>query len=432
VSEPLEFEIFTIFPQAIEAFVSSGIIARAIQRELVVVRCTDLRSFTHDRHRSVDDAPFGGGAGMVMKPEPIAVALDAVIAERGPVHTILLTPSGARFDQRVAERLAGERRIALLCGRYEGIDDRIREHFVDECLSIGDFVLNGGEVAAAVVIEAVSRLREGVLGNPESLASESFAVETTDPDAWQPGLVVEYPHYTRPASFRGREVPPVLLSGDHAAIEAWRRRAACLRTWALRPELRPRWRLPVGHPIYLAIPSEQSVEANRDLAEQLTRLPGAPIVKLLSPLRPRPEPGALPAKLGGMRDLKQLARAIGKQHGRAPWVIGVGDGDEPELERGPRLVLDVLAYEAGHAPPPLILWLGGPAHPALSKRPPIAWLALGPTSPQPNVLAPRLALASALIDIAQPQAARRSVVPLARAVLEAMRDEGLLGSENSP
>jgi tRNA (guanine-N1)-methyltransferase len=174
VSEPLEFEVLTIFPQAIEAFMSAGIMARSIERELVVVRCTDLRAFTHDRHRSVDDAPFGGGPGMVIKAEPVAEALDAVIAERGPMHTILLTPSGARFDQRVAERLAGERRIALLCGRYEGIDDRIREHFVDECLSIGDFVLNGGEVAAAVVIEAVSRLREGVLGNPDSLASESF------------------------------------------------------------------------------------------------------------------------------------------------------------------------------------------------------------------------------------------------------------------
>lgn len=407
MSEPLEFEVLTIFPQAIEAFVSSGILARAIERELVVVRCTDLRAFTHDRHRTVDDAPFGGGAGMVIKPEPVAEALEAVLAERGPMHTILLTPSGPRFDQRVAERLAGERRIGLLCGRYEGIDDRIREHFVDECLSIGDFVLNGGEVAAAVVIEAVSRLREGVLGNPESLASESFGVSNREADAWQPGLVVEHPHYTRPADFRGRAVPPVLLSGDHAAIERWRRRAACLRTWALRPELRPHWRLPADHPIYLAVPGDL---AEPDALEQLALL-GAKV---------------------SMRDLKPLVRTVAKQHGCAPWVIGVGDCDEPGLERGPRLILDVLAYELEQAPPPLILWLGGPGHVALSKRPPQAWLALGPTPPQPGPPRPRLALASALIDIAQPQAARRSVVPLARAALEAMRIEGLLGSESSP
>jgi tRNA (guanine-N1)-methyltransferase len=399
--------------------------ARAIERELVVVRCTDLRAFTQDRHRSVDDAPFGGGAGMVIKPEPVADALEAVIAERGPMHTILLTPSGTRFDQRVAERLAGERRIALLCGRYEGIDDRIRERYVDECLSIGDFVLNGGEVAAAVVIEAVSRLREGVLGNPDSLASESFDSGRAH-EGWQPGLVVEYPHYTRPANFRGHAVPPVLLSGDHAAIETWRRRAACLRTWALRPELRPRWRLPDGHPICLAIPTEQ-FNADPDALAQLAELAGTGA----------PQPRAvlagvgharLPGAMLGMRDLKQLVRTLAKQHGRAPWVIGVGDCDDPGPERGPRLILDVLAFEAEQAPPPLILWLGGPEHPALRKRPPEAWLALGPESRGLDISRPRLALASALIDIAQPQAARRSVVPLARAVLQAMRDEGLLGT----
>jgi tRNA (guanine-N1)-methyltransferase len=455
VSAPLEFEVLTIFPQMIEAFVSAGLVGKAIERELVKVRCTDLRTFTHDRHRSVDDAPFGGGAGMVIKPEPVAEALEAVIAERGPMHTILLTPSGARFDQRVAERLAGERRIALLCGRYEGIDDRIREQFVDECLSIGDFVLNGGEVAAAVVIEAVARLHEGVLGNPDSLASESFGNsngetregagepgEPGEPWRWQPGLVVEHPHYTRPASFRGRSVPPVLLSGDHEAIERWRRRAACLRTWALRPELRPHWRLPVGHPICLAVPTDVADIGAHDQLAQLAQL-----------VQERDREGLVLAGVGharlpgaalNMRDLKQLVRAFGKQHGRAPWIIGVGDS-EPGHQRGPRLILDVLAFEAGQAPAPLILWLGGPEHPALRKRPPEAWLALDP-EPQPpeseparlelasvelhpSEIAPaRLALASSLIDIAQPQAARRSAVPLARAALEAMRDEGLLGS----
>jgi tRNA (guanine-N1)-methyltransferase len=455
VSEPLEFEVLTIFPQMIEAFVSAGLMGRAIERELVSVRCTDLRAFTHDRHRSVDDAPFGGGAGMVIKPEPVAEALDAVIAERGPMHTILLTPSGVRFDQRVAERLAGERRIALLCGRYEGIDDRIREQFVDECLSIGDFVLNGGEVAAAVVIEAVSRLREGVLGNPDSLTSESFGISNgeladategasrrpepggTTSGAWQPGLVVEYPHYTRPASFRGRSVPPVLLSGDHVAIERWRRRAACLRAWALRPELRPRWRLPAGHPICLAVPTDPADSPTPGDSDPNLVL--ATLANLFEgPLEGLVIAGVGHARLPGaalsMRDLKQVVRAFGKQHGRAPWVLGVGDS-EPGHQRGPRLILDVLAFEAGQHPAPLILWLGGPEHPALRKRPPEAWLALDPEPQQPHLSLPerdiasgRLALASALIDIAQPQAARRSVVPLARAALQAMRDEGLLGS----
>ena len=234
MSTTLEFEVLTIFPAAIEAFVGAGLMAKAITRELVAVHCTDPREFTTDRHRSVDDAPFGGGAGMVMKPGPVVDALEHVEAARGPMHRILLTPSAPRFDQRAAERLASHDRIALLCGRYEGIDDRVREHWVDECLSIGDFVLNGGEVAAAVIIEAVSRLREGVLGNPESIAGESFASED-----WQPGVVLEHPQYTRPAEFRGHAVPPVLLGGDHEAIARWRRRVACLRTWALRPDPAP-------------------------------------------------------------------------------------------------------------------------------------------------------------------------------------------------
>jgi hypothetical protein len=216
-----------------------------------------------------------------------------------------------------------------------------------------------------------------------------------------------------------------LLSGDHAAIERWRRRAACLRTWALRPELRPRWRLPAGHPICLAVPTDPSmVASDADMPSQLAELLGtqAPQAGLvLAGVGHARLPGA---KLD-MRDLKQLVRALTKQHGRTPWVIGVGDSDGSGPERGPRLILDVLAFEAEQAPPPLILWLGGPEHPALRKRPPEAWLAL---DPQPNIPGARLALASALIDIAQPQAARRSVVPLARAALQALRDEGLLGS----
>lgn len=413
MSEPLEFEVLTIFPAAIEAFVATGIMGKAIERELVVVRCTDLRDFTHDRHRTVDDAPFGGGAGMVIKAEPVAAALEAVIAERGPMHTILLTPSGARFDQRVAERLAGERRIALLCGRYEGIDDRIREHFVDECLSLGDFVLNGGEVAAAAIIEAVARLREGVLGNPESIATESFADDHTtaseDPDAWRPGLVLEHPHYTRPANFRGHEVPSVLLGGDHQAVETWRRRAACLRTWALRPELRPRWRLPASHPITLAVAGDVAPE---QLAE-LHAIASAFAATVTCVGGPR-------SGERHMRDLKQLRRAVRKRHGRDPWVIGIGSAGADEVEQGPRTVLDVLAYAANSAPPPLILWFAeSPSHDPVD-----AWLALDPE--RDRSVGQRLAIASALIDISQPRAAQGSIAPLARAAFQAMRAEGLL------
>ncbi|PRP91762.1 tRNA (guanine-N(1)-)-methyltransferase [Enhygromyxa salina] len=417
VDDTLEFEVFTIFPAVIEAFVAAGIMARAIERGLVAVHSTDLREFTDDRHRTVDDAPFGGGAGMVIKPEPVAAALESATAARGPMHTILLTPSGPRFDQRAAERLAGEPRIALLCGRYEGIDDRIREHFVDECLSIGDFVLNGGEVAAAVIIEAVARLREGVLGNPESIEGESFAAGLGD-DSWRPGTVLEHPHYTRPAEFRGHAVPPVLLGGDHGAVERWRRRSACLRTWALRPELRPRWQLPPKHPIYLAV-STQSVAD--DEAGQLTQV-AADAGFELAAVGARRLPGA-PLH---MRDLKQLCRHLRKRHGRAPWLLGVGTVGPDEPERGPRLILDVLAFEAGEPPPPLIFWVGcsGLDDPAAAKRSPQAWLALDPGRPRGHD--PRLALASALIDISQPQPARLPVAPLARAVGLALRAEGLL------
>jgi len=406
MSEPLEFEVFTIFPAAIEAFVATGIMGKAIERELVVVRCVNFRDFTHDRHKTVDDAPFGGGAGMVIKPEPVAAALEAVIAERGPMRTILLTPSGNRFDQRVAERLASERRIALLCGRYEGIDDRIREHFVDECLSLGDFVLNGGEVAAAAIIEAVARLREGVLGNPESIATESFAGTelAEEPEAWQPGMVLEHPHYTRPAKFRGHEVPAVLLGGDHRAVEIWRRRTACLRTWALRPELRPTWRLPASHPITLAVPSSV---APSELAE-LEAVASAHAATLACVGEPR-----------RMRDLKQLRRSLRKRHGRDPWVLGVGSVGADDPERGPRLVLDVLAYAANSAPPPLILWFGQALETDID-----AWLALDPERDRST--GQRLAISSALIDISQPRAAQGPIAPFARAAFEAMRAEGLL------
>lgn len=418
---PLEFEVVTIFPEAIAAFVEAGLLGKALARDLVRVHCTNPRDFTTDRHRSADDAPFGGGAGMVLKPEPVVAALEQLTAARGPAHRILLTPAGRPFDQRVAERLAELPRIALLCGRYEGIDDRVREHWVDECLSIGDFVLNGGEVAAAVIIEAVARLREGVLGNPESIAHESFAEPETEPDrgtepdsgtGWRPGLVLEHPHYTRPAVFRGHPIPEVLRSGDHERIAAWRRRSACLRTWALRPQLRPRdWRL--AQPVVLAAPADLPADLSADELRAQARERGLELEFLGS---------------RGMRDLKQLRRVLRKRCGADPWVLGVAlveadSAGEGEL-RGPRLVLDVLAYERGRGPGPLIFWLGDPEHPAAAKQGPEAWVALVSCNRRR-----RLALADALIDISQPPAARASSASIVPRLFEALRDEGLLPAD---
>jgi tRNA (guanine37-N1)-methyltransferase len=217
-------DIVTIFPEYFASPLAAGLLGKAGERGLVWVRLHDLRAWAPDRHRSVDDAPFGGGAGMVMLPGPWFEALDALQAE-GPAHVVLLAPDGRRFDQATAARLAGEPRLVLCCGRYEGIDERVRTR-VDEVLSIGDFVLAGGEAAALVVLDAVARLVPGVMGNADSAADESFAA----------GLL-EYPQYTRPAVYRGLEVPAVLRSGDHAAIARWRREQAVERTRRLRPDL---------------------------------------------------------------------------------------------------------------------------------------------------------------------------------------------------
>ena len=217
-------DVVTIFPEFFDSPLHTGLLGRAGERGLVRVRRHDLRAWASDRHRSVDDAPFGGGAGMVMLPGPWFEALDALLAE-GPAHIVLLAPDGRRFDHATAARLAREPRLVLCCGRYEGIDERVRSR-VDEVLSIGDFVLAGGETAALVVLDAVARLVPGVMGNAASAADESFAE----------GLL-EYPQYTRPAVYRGLEVPAVLRSGDHGAIARWRRAQAVERTRRLRPDL---------------------------------------------------------------------------------------------------------------------------------------------------------------------------------------------------
>jgi tRNA (guanine37-N1)-methyltransferase len=221
---PVRIDVFTIFPGLVTGFAAESILGRAQESGRLDLRCHDLRAHTTDVHRTVDDAPFGGGAGMVMKPEPIFAAVEAAAPPR---PLLLLGPGGRRFDQAMARALAAGAGFSLLCGRYEGVDHRVREHLVDGELSIGDFVLSGGEVAALVVVEAVARLVPGVMGNDESADRESFGAD---------GLLEE-PQYTRPAVFRGWEVPDILRSGDHGRIARWRRAQALHRTLSARPDL---------------------------------------------------------------------------------------------------------------------------------------------------------------------------------------------------
>ena len=220
----MRIDVFTLFPGLIDGFCSDSLLGKARQNGLVDLRLHDPRDHTTDVHRTVDDAPFGGGAGMLMKPEPL---FDSVEAADPPRPLFLLGPGGRRFDQTLARELAEHTGFSLLCGRYEGIDHRVREHLVDDELSIGDVVLNGGEVAACVVIEAVTRLLPGAMGNVESPVTESFGSS---------GLLEE-PHFTRPADFRGWEVPEVLRSGDHAKVARWRLAQALHRTVGARADL---------------------------------------------------------------------------------------------------------------------------------------------------------------------------------------------------
>lgn len=223
----VKFDIVTIFPRMVEAFVAEGIVGRAAARGLIDLRVRDLRDFTDDRHRTVDDVPYGGGPGMVMKAEPFVRAAEAIEQERGrPGATVLMSPQGRRFTQAEAARLNAAGHVVLLCGRYEGLDDRVREHLRAEELSIGDYVISGGELAALVVVDAVARLVPGVVGDEASVEADSFTR----------GLL-DFPHYTRPAEFRGLAVPPVLLSGHHAEIRRWRKREALRRTLERRPDL---------------------------------------------------------------------------------------------------------------------------------------------------------------------------------------------------
>ena len=220
------FELVTLFPEMLDGFLSGSLLGRAIAAGLIGIERTNPRDFAPGRHRSVDDTPCGGGPGMILRVEPFAAALDDITARRGPARKILLSPQGRLLDQAKVRELASLDRIALVCGRYEGFDERIGSALCDEELSIGDYVLAGGELAAAVIIEAVGRLLPGVLGCGQSAADESFSHGR-----------LEYPQWTRPLEFRGATVPSILLSGDHGAIDRWRRQQALRRTTERRPDL---------------------------------------------------------------------------------------------------------------------------------------------------------------------------------------------------
>jgi tRNA (guanine37-N1)-methyltransferase len=222
----MRFDILTLFPEMFCSPFQESILARAIEKGLIEVRTINIRDFALDKHRVVDDTPYGGGQGMVMKVEPIARAIEQVKSEDPSAWTIYLTPDGKRLNQEIVRKLASQTHLLLLCGRYEGVDERVRELFIDEEISIGDYVLTGGELAAMILIDAVSRLLPEVLGSDRSAEEDSFFHS-----------LLEYPQYTRPSSFRGHDVPEVLLSGNHQAIALWRRREALKRTWMRRPDL---------------------------------------------------------------------------------------------------------------------------------------------------------------------------------------------------
>ena len=248
------FDILTIFPAFFNGPLDHGVLKRAIATGIVEVRTHDLRAFTHDRHRTVDDRPFGGGEGMVLKPEPIYDCFQTLDIAPKPARdttketVILLSAQGQPFTQAIAQKLVSAERVVFLCGRYEGIDERINTLLCDRELSIGDYVLSGGELAAAVILDSVVRLLPGVLGNPDSARNESFGTESAPeksaltldgvPDSTHlSGGLLDYPHYTRPAEFLGLEVPEVLQQGDHSAIRKWRREMALAKTFRNRPDL---------------------------------------------------------------------------------------------------------------------------------------------------------------------------------------------------
>jgi tRNA (guanine37-N1)-methyltransferase len=225
----MRFDILTIFPEMFRGPLDFSILKRAQEQGIIEIRVHDLRAFAADKHHVVDDRPFGGGAGMVFKPEPIFQAVEALLQGRPTDESraiILLSPQGRVFNQQEAERLAQMQHILLICGRYEGVDERVVEHLITDEISIGDYILTGGEIPAMILVDAVTRLLPGTLGHEDSAQRDSFAEG-----------ILDCPHYTRPADFRGMKVPEILLSGNHAQIERWRRRKALEKTWRVRPDL---------------------------------------------------------------------------------------------------------------------------------------------------------------------------------------------------
>jgi tRNA (guanine37-N1)-methyltransferase len=250
----MRFDIVTIFPQFFAGPLDYGIVRRAREAGLIEIGIQDLREFTHDKHRTVDDRPFGGGEGMVLKPEPLFEAVESLVGTQPAPGTaiILLSASGKLFQQADARRLCALNRVALICGRYEGVDERVAEHLATEELSVGNFVLSGGELAAAVIVDSLTRLLPGALGNEASAIYESFsaiesgeiisgqaieAVRAANAAERAQRMLLDYPHYTRPAEFRGWPVPEVLIGGNHEEIRRWRRRAALEKTRRNRPDL---------------------------------------------------------------------------------------------------------------------------------------------------------------------------------------------------
>ncbi len=221
----IRFDILSLFPEMFDSPLNSSLLKKARERKIIEVNLIDIRTFAEDKHRMADDYPYGGGSGMVMKVEPVAKALDSLDLLEG-IPIILMTPQGEPFSQEIAGELSSHSRLAVICGHYEGVDERIREHLATREISIGDYILTGGELPAMVLIDAVARLIPGVLGNEESARGDSFS-----------GGVLEYPQYTRPPEFRGWRIPDVLLSGHHAEIEKWRRRESLKRTMQRRPDI---------------------------------------------------------------------------------------------------------------------------------------------------------------------------------------------------
>ncbi len=281
----MRFDILTLFPEFFRGPLDFGVLRRAQAAALVEVFTHDLRNFTKDRHRTVDDRPYGGGEGMVLKPEPIFDAVEALgVSEKAGRRAaretvILLSAQGVRFTQAVAHELAELDRVVLLCGRYEGVDERVNELLCDRELSIGDYVLSGGEIAAAAVVDAVVRLLPGVLGNPDSSRFESFGVDESEiskarldgvPRATHgAGGLLDYPHYTRPAEFRGVSIPEVLMGGDHEAVRRWRRRLALGKTLRNRPDLLEAAALSAEDRVVVEeLRREAGVEVSREMPEE--------------------------------------------------------------------------------------------------------------------------------------------------------------------